>query len=330
MLISFGMVLCKPTGACDIMQQSNVVECPLIRSRVPQEVVQVKEQISDPPGMALAKFKELFPEPSDNTYYSQMVQRSADKSARHQQKFLARKHQVVDDFNRTVRYQSDLGAYAAVILSESFAFLHVWKCGGSTVVALLGDQVSLNDTDVQDRQWVGFVRDPIDRFLSAWAECGFRQLDEAENGEYQKLEHHTVLNWISGEYDFRVRAFLYEVKDFTFPEPKLTCYTHAHPQANSMMNRQGEIDDHVAIIGDLKELPSVLEIAGFDGFQEGTNDRSAAFNKIKMDLFPARRDLLQDTTVLELCEFYALDYYLFDFDPPEICVRPGGPLATFA
>jgi len=42
--------------------------------------------------------------------------------------------------------------------------------------------------------------------------------------------------------------------------------------------------------------------------------------------FPSRRDLLSEETILELCEFYAIDYFLFDFEPPAICLREGGSL----
>jgi hypothetical protein len=279
---------------------------------------------------AIRPENEEFPEPKDNLLYFSMLERSAIKSARHQRKFLARKDLVSATFDRKVRFRSDLDVYAAIVISPVFAFLHIWKCGGSSVVKMSPNnfQVSLSDPGVQERKWVGTVRDPIDRFLSAWAECGFRLMGEKlEGDEEKKMDPPTVVTWIHGEYDFRVRAFLNEVKQFTFPEPRLSCHTHAHPQANSMMNSHGRIDSHIKMVGDLSELTTVLEIAEFTEYDGDATDRIAANNSIKSGLFPARRQDLKDETLLELCEYYALDYYLFDFDPPEICVQPGGPLA---
>ncbi len=272
--------------------------------------------------------KETFPVPVNNEYYNRMIQVTADRSAVHQRKFLARKDRVFALFDPLVRFQSKLDQYAAIIISDAFAFLHVWKCGGTTIAALAGDtQLRLNETEVQERQWVAFVRDPIDRFLSAWAECGFRQMQHEV--EYEGMEHHTVLNWLDAEYDFRVRAFLNEVRDFTFPIPEMTCHTHAHPQTNFMIDENGQLDEHVKMVGDLSELRPVLEIAGFLGFSEEVKGRDASSNQIKTENFPARRDLLKDQTLVELCQFYAMDYYLFDFEPPAVCALPGGPLARY-
>jgi hypothetical protein len=274
--------------------------------------------------------KEVFPVPQNNVYYDQMEERAAGLSLLHQRKFLARKDRIVSEFDWLVRFQSKLDRYAAIIISDKFSFLHVWKCGGTTVADIVGaEQWGLNETAIQQREWVAVVRDPIDRFLSAWAECGFRQMKESP--EYKPLSTHTVLNWLDGEYDFRVRAFLNEVREFTFPDPELSCHTHAHPQTNFMINSKGEIDNHVKMVGDLSELRPVLEIAGVQNVPlEQKGHRDASSNTVKGEKFPARRHLLQDQTLLELCKFYAMDYYLFEFEPPAVCLQsPGGPLLRY-
>ena len=280
------------------------------------------------PDLSLVIIKQEFPVPENNVYYDRLAEGTAQRSALHQRKFLARKDHIVSKFDPMVRFQSNLDNYAAILISDSHAFLHIWKCGGTSIASLAGDtQWALNATEVQRREWVAFVRDPIDRMLSAWAECGFRQLEHGL--DYEAMEQHTVLNWLDRDYDFRVRAFLNEVRDFTFPNPELSCHTHAHPMANYMINAEGVIDEHVTMVGDLSELRPVLEIAGFHKFIDHAKGRDASSNQIKSEKFPARRDLLKDATILELCEFYALDYHLFDFDPPAICVLPGGPLAKY-
>lgn len=96
-----------------------------------------------------------------------------------------------------------------------------------------------------------------------------------------------------------------------------------------MINANGQIDQHVTIVGDLYEMKDVLKIAGFQNYTDKIKGRDSSANKVKSEYFPARRDLLHNQTILELCEFLVLDYYLFDFEPPEICVQEGGPLARF-
>jgi hypothetical protein len=70
---------------------------------------------------------------------------------------------------------------------------------------------------------------------------------------------------------------------------------------------------------------------GIAGFQMGTKhlvERDAGQNMVKSLYFPSDRNLLSRSTLLELCEFLALDYFLFDFVPPTIWVEDGAPLAT--
>lgn len=272
--------------------------------------------------------KTFFPDPQNNEYFDLMKKKGVERSIEHQKKFLARKAKLEAEFEPKIRFQSPLDHYAAIIISKTFAFLHVWKCGGTTVASLTGDvQLELQNEEVQKREWVAFVRDPIDRFLSAWAECGFRNHEGSL--ALEDYEEHTVLNWLDGDYDFRLRAFLHEVRDFTFPEPFMSCHIHAHPQANFMMNENRQLDPHVTIVGDLSELRPVLEIANFEDFSDHVKGRDASANEIKARYFPSNRSEIKNQTLLELCEFYAMDYFLFDFKPPGACIQEGAPLARY-
>lgn len=94
-----------------------------------------------------------------------------------------------------------------------------------------------------------------------------------------------------------------------------------------MIDNNGHVDHHVTLIGDLEEMDNVLEIADFFNYTDKVKGRDASANAVKAEYFPKRRELLQDRTILELCEFFALDYFLFDFKPPEICIQPGAPLS---
>lgn len=290
---------------------------------VPEEEVKVKEEET-------SSVKTEFVDPEDE-YFLQMKEKmdQLERSSNQQRKFLSRKSRIETQFDQRIRFKSKPGEYAAIPISDQFAFLHIWKCGGTTISEQLGptSQFELSAPVIQNKDWVALVRDPIDRFLSAWAECGFRQYKGTI--AFGGFEEHTVLSWVDEDYDFRIRAFLNEVHDFIYPVVWGSCHTHAHPQANFMINSKGHIDPHIKIVGDLSELESVVKMAGFNDYMDEVVGRDASANNIKQTYFPSRRDLLSDQTILELCQFLALDYFLFDFDPPAICMTSGAPLATF-
>jgi hypothetical protein len=98
------------------------------------------------------------------------------------------------------------------------------------------------------------------------------------------------------------------------------------------------IDPRLRFVGDLSELQGVLELllpnyakrfeenpshsrkrksGGFD--QKGSN--SAAENTLKSKYFSAKaaRESMSDETLRLICDFVAIDYYLFDFEIPEAC-----------
>lgn len=266
----------------------------------------------------------FFSAPKNDTIYNRMAAMGATRSMDHHRKFLERKTQITAKFNETQRYQPLVDRYAAIAISHDFAFLHIFKCGGTTVVDVTEKpQLRLDDPKIQARQWFGLLRDPIDRMLSAWAECGVRLYEGEIN--FKGHERYSSLTWLTGEYDFRVRAFLREVKDYL--PPTRSCHTHAFPQANFMLNASGQIDDHVRFVGDLSEMRQTLVVAGLSLGPGKLIGRDASEDLVKKYYFPARRDLLSDATILELCDFYAIDYFLFDFDPPSICLGDEGPLA---
>lgn len=270
--------------------------------------------------------KKLIDETVKDVYYRKMWDYNATRSMDHQKKFLARRHQVFEQFDKVDRYQPIVDRYAAVSLTEKFAFLHIWKCGGTTVCQMTpNSQTTLQAPEIQRREWFGLVRDPIDRFLSAWAECGMRHYES--QGSHTEMEKHSVLNDLDSEYDFRVRSWLHEVKGFL---NECTCHTHAVPQGNFMMNPAGLVDEHITFVADLADLRKSLNIAGLNFKDDDiVIGRDASKNDIKTSYYPSDRNLLSEQTILELCEFYAIDYFLFDFEPPTVCVGDVGPLQKY-
>lgn len=263
----------------------------------------------------------------NDIYYQKLKYHSLSRSMDHQRKFMARRHSVPTLFPIEDRYQPNVSWYAAVVVSAEWVFLHIWKCGGTTVADMTPEhQRALHDPEIQERRWFGMVRDPIDRYISAWAECGMRLFEQ--QSDIKGFENETALYLIDEDYDFRLRSWLPEVKKFR--PPHSSCHTHAFPQANYMLNAEGEIDEHVAFVADLSDLRKTLQMVQMPlGPEEMGLGRDASKDEIKKTLFMARRDLLSEQTLIELCEYYAIDYYLFDFEPPEVCIFDGGPLSKF-
>ena len=283
----------------------------------------VKESQTSPTTIKNSSRVSNFPVPKDEIY-DKLATLGGNRSMDHQRKFLARRMLVPTMFDISRRYQPLVRKYAAIKLTKQFAFLHIWKCGGTTVQYLLGEnQLPLSDEEIQRRKWMALLRDPIDRFLSAWAECGVRLYEGQIN--FNGNEKYSTLKWLNEEYDYRVRAFLREVKDYLPPER--SCHTHAFPQANFMMNSTGHIDDHIRLVGDLSEMRIGLQAAGLRLGELDMVVRDANDDLVKKYYFQSKRELLSKETLLELCDFYALDYYLFDFDPPAVCLEPNSRLA---
>ena len=97
-------------------------------------------------------------------------------SARRQQSFDRRRRKVESVFpaDRRLHYQ---GPFLNHVHDSSFWYLHVWKSGGSTIAHYLGarhQELELLNSTAMNGTWFTFVRDPLDHFLSGWAECGYR------------------------------------------------------------------------------------------------------------------------------------------------------------
>jgi hypothetical protein len=103
------------------------------------------------------------------------------------------------------------------------------------------------------------------------------------------------------------------------------CPLHSFPQANFFIDPvRRNLYPKIKAIGDMSELPVFLErIAKFPYNYTRGSSRVAKDNAVKMQYFPARRDLLSNQTLLEICRFVSLDYYFFDFQPPDVCKQHG-------
>ena len=254
----------------------------------------------------------------------------------------------------------------AIVLNDAYAFRHIYKTGGTAVMAQAGrdeggcrrapaaalrahaTHASLSppplrrsrrppspvppppvrEEEYGDRFLVATVRDPLDRFLSGWAECGKRGRAGAT--------HEGAM-----AYDERVFAWLERARRHQYAAPRkwYACINHSLPQANYLLRgaaRPREVQalrrargpsydggrrwhPRLRIVGDMRDLPRLLGVAGFDYDAAVGAPNNATADRVKSSRWPKDRAALSNRTVDALCRFLALDYYLFDFEAPERC-----------
>ena len=218
--------------------------------------------------------------------------------------------------------------FAGFRLKDDFCFRHIFKNGGTTVeVQTQSKHIRYNEA-IQCNSWLVVVRDPIDHFLSGWAECGHRsprELTPAAGFEESTLDSR-VRAWLqhtkryAAEGDQMCKNNTYEFKRSCQCAPHSFAQANfllAQPEENKKKRARKEMVPNVAVVGDLRELPDLLRIVGVTfntSLPSGKNSSLYTSN----EAFPKRVDLLSNETLLELCEFLALDYFLFEIKE-QIC-----------
>eukprot|EP00588_Corethron_pennatum_P023380 CAMPEP_0194331604 /NCGR_PEP_ID=MMETSP0171-20130528/56101_1 /TAXON_ID=218684 /ORGANISM="Corethron pennatum, Strain L29A3" /LENGTH=203 /DNA_ID=CAMNT_0039093129 /DNA_START=87 /DNA_END=695 /DNA_ORIENTATION=- len=200
-------------------------------------------------------------------------------SARQQKKFYARRDLVTTTFSHSkhMLYPINEGSFAAIILNQRFAFRHIFKNGGTSIIKQTQHkQVSMRL--VEDKQLVAVVRDPIDHFLSGWAECGSRfpkKMAPAQNETY----------------DGRILSWLEQTK-MNLDSFKYPCTVHSIPQANYFLTGNGTVRHSFVLVGDLYEMPGLLGLVGFQYDTQIPIGRDSSVSVIKQLHFQKQKHLL--------------------------------------
>ncbi|KAL9180754.1 hypothetical protein ACHAXT_011207 [Thalassiosira profunda] len=241
-------------------------------------------------------------------HIDELLEKNLPLSLRRQSSFFGRKERVVHWIsNHEDRKKRDLLEHGqvsknccfAIVLNEKYAFRHIYKTGGTAIESQVGHS-QVREDEYGNRLLVAAVRDPIDHFLSGWAECGARdKLLKAD---------------INGTYDERVFAWLNVARSYTWDA---TCVGHSLPQANFLLLRtkrrrkQGKSHFHprVDLVGDMRELPQLLELAGFR-YNETIETPNNATTTQEKSRWQRDKSLLSNRTIDALCKFLALDYYV--------------------
>ncbi len=204
----------------------------------------------------------------------------------------------------------------AVVLNDKYAFRHIFKNGGTTVNKVT-KRGHIKADELGNRSLVAVVRDPIDHFLSGWAECGSRTSNPEEDQSFSPDVR-------PGK---RAQYWLYKIQSCLSTKKKklgadCTCIQHSFPQANFLLDPNGGqlIDPKIEMIGDLNEIHSFLKMVGLK-YDSSTQPRAryASNDPVKANMFHWEKKKLSKTVIRRICEFVILDYYLFDFKPPGIC-----------
>jgi hypothetical protein len=254
-------------------------------------------------------------------HLQEILHRNLCLSYKHQQKFFTVKDQVLSWVNNHSEHNhmmqttgESTDRFYAFILNEKYAFRHIFKCGGTTV----GDQTKARNPRAErspkwvigDRKLLATVRDPVDHFLSGWAECGKRGgVKRCSNCFKSSVPYdEKIQNWLS---------FVQKCKG----KKRCSCNVHSMPQANFLFAGEGKyvIDPKLDIIGDLMELPALLELVGFPYNATIPSGNNATEEQIKRVAFPNDKSGLSNSTMQKLCKYVELDYFLFDFEPPVGC-----------
>jgi hypothetical protein len=267
----------------------------------------------DTPNVAPVAFTDEYT--GEIPYLKEMKEENLPLSLRQQQKFYANKDLISQHYSKHLMYATAQwkwwNRWHALILNDDFAFRHIFKNGGTTLEIQTGS-THVERKAIGSRRMVATVRDPIDHFVSGWQECGERFPEYMEwNNSDDKA------------YDGRIQKWLERTKSMAFKEApclgRCACAMHSFPQGNFLVTKKGTVDPKVVLVGDLREMPGLLRLTGFDYNHSIGTGRNASATAFKAKHFPRKKHLISNETMRDICDFVSLDYFLFDFKLPEAC-----------
>ena len=266
------------------------------------------------------KKKLVSESPMSSFYLEQMIKKNLTMSVKQQRKFFNVQHKILDwvrsdNDRKHLLYSSRNKRFFGFNMNNDFAYVHIFKNGGSSVEAQTNTS-HVTPAGSGNRTLIATVRDPISHsFLSGWSERGKRLPDIMLQGIANQTYDERVSDWLSTVQELQRGEYRIEGKGSN-------CAVHSYPQSNFLLQKnsnQYEIYSQLQILGDTREIPGMFSLAGMEYNTSLSSMNVASGDKIKSTHFPKMVDELSDETVSKLCQFLALDYYLFDFDPPVVC-----------
>lgn len=244
-----------------------------------------------------------------------------------------KKDYLSDNFDRQRRFDTDPGEYGAAVVSDEFAFLHIWANADRTVMKaiesnLKEEQRRKDVWEIKKRKWFALVQDPVQHFLAGWAMAELKILEEVRARGHHDLASKIMASWEAPDktYDDRVAEFLDRVIKYSSnaATAEISPLMHALPQTNFLLDDVGMIDPNLVVIGDVSEWDALLELAGYPG--DISKVEVDPPSTVESKYFPSEPNRLSRGTLLRLCDFLAMDYYLLSYDAPSSCLKRDGPL----
>lgn len=229
--------------------------------------------------------------------------------------------------------------YSAYIINDYYAFLHIFKCGGTSIHAQIFDlniaqglRIDVKpyahyavDEEIMNRTLITFVRDPVDHFLTGWQECeleAFLKNNQTTGETLQEtydgiIEGRTLNEIIRDSIKSRRLARVIHGRKW---KKWIGCNVHSMSQVSFLVDAKNhEIRPNLKLIGDIHDIKPIFKLIGFEWDDSKRPANRAIDNEIKQKYFSVNKTMLTDETMYDICDYIYMDYCFLDFKPPKAC-----------
>lgn len=281
----------------------------------------------------LEAMRQKSPQPESNPYCEQLAGDVHLHRSSHLCKYVWEKKNFLPFyFPRAERFDTNQGDYSAVLLSNSFAFFHIWVNGDRTLIPTVEAHLGVEDaqvgrtTEVQSRKWVALVRNPMEHFLQGWALAEIKVVQDARERGHEDLANKILAKWEERTLEERLIVFLDQLETYakSSSTAMLSPLMHALPQTNFLMDDTGALHPNLALIADVDDWATVLKFSDFPGPID--ENRKEQLSDLQLKYFATEFYKFSKPTLLRVCEFLAIDYFLLPYEAPSTCLKRRGPL----
>merc|ERR1711884_209500 len=234
----------------------------------------------------------------------------------HQTKFLLHANRL-SSIPRKYLFFVNTYPFGSVRLSDEFAYLHIWKSGGTTIEKQ-SHYFQDSAKAAKDLSLVTFIRDPLDHFLSGGAECGYRW--HSEKRRNNSLAENRIFTLKNRPYYKRIQDYLEYVQHHIQLDKKSKysmclktgklitpncwdCARHSYPQFNFLLTQHGTLRKNIKVIGDIREMEPILKELVYFPFDSNATFRNSSEQLLKKKRFAKQPYKIRENTMLQICEF---------------------------
>jgi hypothetical protein len=196
----------------------------------------------------------------------------------------------------TRKYHSE----AITKCNDDWAYIHVLKAGGTTVQRQCRDKnSSIHSEAYKTHKMFTFVRDPVSHFIAGFKECAARH--EPRRMKFQATNE-SLREWL---FDYR----------------KFWCFQHSVPQIEFLLYHHGgkseplRFLDQLQFVGDKEDMKRFFQQKKLP-WKDSRIERHKSRIKNALNI---TADNIDNSTLLQICNFTKIDYCFFDYEPPAVC-----------